>query len=338
MTTYTGESKQILRDDIQHIDDQLDLARRHMAEGNKAEAWSTLDGLLNYYDFKKHFPDILVGEGEYMRFMDMYEALRAIDDIIEIDATQMLVEQSSLEWRPGYTREEILRRLEAFLNQIEAWLELRWFEGEEILDSLQVLKEKVQAFIRFFQNYSDQPLWPPVIDVRDAKKRLLRSLSDELPFTEIYELLMTMDRNLTHLVFQFRLHLDEVTLETVERVINEIAEKKHAILAIIDATLAEDENVPVQPPENEGAPTQPPPGWDDLQPFPPAGYAMFGTSIVPIQISRRQHSAGRDVGIDIGRARNSRTIIVSGLIGFAIGAMAASTLVTLLFVDNCPVG
>lgn len=335
MTTYTTATKQILRDDIRFIDDQLDLARRHMAKGDKAEAWSILDGLLDYYDFKKHFPDIFVGEGESMRFLDMYEALRAIDDIIEIDAIQLLVEEDPLEWRPGYSREEILRRLEAFLDQIETWLALDWFEGEEILRSLEVLKEKIQAFIRFFQNYAGEPLWPPVIDVRDAKKRLLRSLSEELPFAEIYELLMSMDRNLTYLVFRFRLHLDELTLDDVEGAINEIAENKHAILAIINAARAEDENMPAQPPENEDAPTEPPPGWDDLQPFPPPGYAMIGTSIVPIHASRRH---GRNAGIDIGEVGNSRTIMIAGLLGLVVGAVVASVLAALLFIAKCPVG
>jgi hypothetical protein len=62
MTTYTLKSKQILRDDITFIDQQLEFARTKMREGNKDEAWSTLDGLLDYYDFKKHFPDIFVLE------------------------------------------------------------------------------------------------------------------------------------------------------------------------------------------------------------------------------------------------------------------------------------
>lgn len=338
MTTYITATKQILRDDIRFIDDQLDSARDHMAAGDKAEAWSVLDGLLDYYDFKKHFPDIFVSGEESMRFLDMYEALRGVDDLIEIDAIQILVGQDPLEWRPGYSREEILRRIEAFLDLIETWLALDWFEGEEILRSLEVLKDKVQAFIRFFQNYAGEFQWGPVIDVREAKKRLLRSLSEELPFAEIYELLMSMDRNLTYLVFRFRLHLDELTLDTVEGAINEIAEDKHAILAIINATRAEDENMPAQPPENEDAPAQPPPGWDDLQPFPPAGYAMFGTSIVPVYTSRRQTHAGSNVGVDTGEPGNSRAILVSGLLGLVIGAVAASILATLLFVANCPVG
>lgn len=337
MTSYTAESKQILRDDIRFIDDQLDSARRHMAEGDKAEAWSILDGLLDYYDFKKHFPDILVNEDESIRFLDMYEALREIDDIIEIDAIQVLVGEDPLEWRPGYSRDEILRRLEAFLDRIETWLALEWFEGEEILRSLEVLKEKVQAFIRFFQNYAGGYLWGPVIDVRNAKKRLLRSLSDELPFAEIYELLMTMDRDLTWLVFRFRLHLEELTAESVAETLADIAARKHAILAIIDATRARDETVPVQPPseDNDTLP-QPPPGWDDLQPFPPPGYAMFGTSIVPVYVSRRQNL--EDGGIGVGKPGNRRTVLVSGLLGFVVGAAAVSILVGLMFAVKCPMG
>lgn len=338
MTTYTTATKRILRDDIRFIDDQLDSARNHMAEGDREEAWSVLDSLLDYYDFKKHFPDIFIGEDEFMRFLDMYEALRGIDDIIEIDAIGILVEQGALEWRPGYSREEILRRIEAFLEQIETWLELDWFEGGEIIRSLEVLKEKIQAFIRFFQNYTDEPLWGPVIDVRDAKKRLLRSLSEGLPFAEIYELLMSMDRNLTYLVFQFRLHLDELTPDTVEGAIAEIAEDKHAILAIIDASRAEDENMPAQPPENEDAPAEPPPGWDDLQPFPPAGYAMFGASIVPIRTSRQRNHAGGDADTDIDKTGNTRTTVVAALLGLAVGAAAGSTIATLWFIANCPAG
>src|SRR5687767_3996171 len=76
MTTYTTELKQKLRDDIRFIDDQLDAARRHMANGNKAEAWSILDGLLEYYDFKNHFPDIFINENESMRFMYVRGAAR----------------------------------------------------------------------------------------------------------------------------------------------------------------------------------------------------------------------------------------------------------------------
>jgi hypothetical protein len=94
MTTYTLESKQILCDDIVFIDQQLTFARNKMAEGDKAEAWSTLDSLLDYYDFKKHFPDIFVNEGEAIRFVDMYKALRALDDITEIDAHDVLADSN----------------------------------------------------------------------------------------------------------------------------------------------------------------------------------------------------------------------------------------------------
>src|SRR6185436_17666734 len=93
-------------------------------------------------------------------------------------------------------------------------------------------------------------LFGPAIDVLAAKKLLWRALSDELPFAEIYELLMTMDRDLTHLVFRFRLHLKDVTPEEVEETIREIEAKKHAILAIINATRARNESTPVpQPPQ-----------------------------------------------------------------------------------------
>ncbi|HEY3488012.1 MAG TPA: hypothetical protein VGL10_08095 [Gammaproteobacteria bacterium] len=44
MTTfYTSKNKQILRDDITFIDQQLAHAREQMAKGDKGEAWSTLD-------------------------------------------------------------------------------------------------------------------------------------------------------------------------------------------------------------------------------------------------------------------------------------------------------
>lgn len=337
MTTYTATTKQILRDDIRFIDKQLDSARRHMAEGDKAEAWSILDGLLDYYDFKKHFPDILVNEDESLRFLDMYEALRGIDDLIEIDAVQMLSGREPLEWRPGYSREEILRRLEAFLDRIETWLALDWFEGGEIIRSLEVLKEKIRAFIRFFQNDAGGYLWGPVIDVRNAKKRLLRSLSGELPFAEIYELLMTMDRNLTWLVFRFRLHLDELTPASVAEILAEIAARKHAILAIIDAARAEDESAPAQPPESGNAPAQPPPGWDDLQPFPPPGYGMLGAGIVPIPALHRGNRVGRGAGINSGKAGNFRALLISGLLGLVAGAVIAALLAA-VFKGNCPVG
>jgi hypothetical protein len=334
MTTfYTSVTKQILRDDIVFIDEQLTYARNKMAEGDKAEAWSTLDGLLGYYDFKKHFPDIFVNEGEYIRFLDMYDVLRDIDDIIEIDAIQILAGGNPLEWRPGYSREEILRRIEAFLDQIERWQALNWFEGDEILDSLELLKEKIRAFIRFFQNYTDEYLFKQVIEIRDAKKRLWRLLSDNLPFAEIYEHLLTMDRDLTYLVFRFRLHLEDVTPDEVESVCNEIAEKKHAILAIINATRAGD----------EVAPLQPPPGWDDLQPFPPPGYALIGTSIVPIRASRRRNQgvtliAGSMAAIDIGNAAKSREFMTLGLFGLVFGAIVVSVLGTLWVIGNCTAG
>jgi hypothetical protein len=332
MTTYTTTVKQRLRDDIRFIDDHLDSAREHMTAGNKAEAWSLLDGLLEYYDFKNHFPDIFVNEDEVVRFLDMYEALRAIDDIIEIDATGILAGGGPPEWRPNRTREQILERLLAFLARIEAWLGLGWFDPDgEIAESLRVLREKVEAFIIFFENFAGQPVWGPVIDVREAKKLLLRALSENLPFAEIYELLMTMDRDLTYLVFQFRLHLDRVTPEMVASLIAEIARKKHAILAIINATRADDASAPLPPPENENGPVQPPPGWDDLQPFPPSGYAFFGGSILPIQASRR---TGENVGVNVVKAGNSR-IIVAGLFGVVVGAIAASILF-ILFSSNCP--
>jgi hypothetical protein len=335
MTTYyTSESKQILRDDITFIDQQLEIARSKMKEGNKEEAWSTLDGLLDYYDFKKHFPDILVREGEYIRFVDMYEALRALDDITEIDALDVL-RGDNPDWRPDYTREEILRRLEAFLKQIETWLALNWFEGEEILDSLELLKEKIQAYIRFFQNYNGEFIFGPAIDVLGAKKRFWRALSDYLPFAEIYELLMSMDRNLTFLVFRFRLHLDDVTLEEVERFIKGIEKQKHAILAIINATRATDESAPS--PSDESTPLQPPPGWDDLQPFPPAGYALFGNSIVPIYASRCRGGA-RGLIAASGKTVKTRLFLIAGLIGLVIGAAVASIVVRLLFTANCTTG
>lgn len=324
MTTfYTSKNKQILRDDIVFIDQQLTLARNKMAEGNKAEAWSTLDGLLDYFDFKKHFPDILVKEGEYIRFVDMYETLRAIDDITEIDAIQILTGGNPLEWRPGHSRAEILRRLEAFLRQIEAWQALDWFEGEEIHDSLEILKEQIKAYIQFIQNFNadDGILFGPAVDVVAAKKRLWRALSDELPFAEIYELLMTMDRDLTALVFRFRLHLNDVTLEEMERTIREIEEKKHAILAIINAARARDESAtPQPPPSNGGTPVKPLPGWDDLIPFPPAGYAFFGGGIVPIASRQRASSVGG----------NATTMKTRGFLwGLVIGAVIATIVVGL---------
>jgi tetratricopeptide (TPR) repeat protein len=330
MTTYTNELKQKLRDDITFIDSQLDLAREHMAKGDKAEASSLLDGLLDYFDFKKHFPDIFITEDQYMRFQDMYEALRAIDDIIEIDAGDVRTGYRR-EWRPGYTREEIMRRLRAFLDQIEAWLRLGWFDPDrEIAESLRVLKEKIEAFTRYFEN-NDEFSWAPVHNVLDAKKRFWRALSENLPFAEIYELLMSMDRNLTYLVFRFRLHSDELTLEAVASTIEQIAQYKHSILAIINDTRADDE-ILRPPPGGEGPPWQPPPGWDDLQPYPPAGYAFFGGSIVPIQASRR---TGECVGVDAATAGNSR-VTMAGLFGLAVGVIAASILF-ILFSPNCPV-
>lgn len=324
MTTfYTSRNKQILRDDITFIDQQLEIARRAMRAGNKGEAWSTLDGLLDYFDFKKHFPDILVKEGEYIRFQDMYEALRALDDITEIDALDVL-RGDNPDWRPDYTREEILRKLREFLAQIEAWQALDWFEGDEIQDSLEKLKEKVQAYIEFFQTYNGGFIYGPAIDVLAAKKLLWRALSDDLPFAEIYGLLVTMDRNLLYLVFRFRLHLDDVTLEEVERFIRSLEEKKHAILAIINATRASDESAP------DGAPLQPPPGWDDLIPFPPTGYAFFGGGIVPIASRRR----GFTVGGDTASGAKTRTLL-AGLLGLALGAIAATIFITLLFSGNC---
>lgn len=291
MTTYTLKSKQILRDDIVFIDQQLEFARNKMRGGNKAEAWSTLDGLLDYFDFKKHFPDILVKEGEFIRFQNMYEALRALDDLTEIDAMDVLTGRNP-DWRPDYTREDILHRLEEFLAQIEAWQALDWFEGDEIQDSLEILKEKIQAFIRFFQNYAGEFMHGPAMDVLEAKKRLWRALSDALPYAEIYELLMTMDRDLLYLVFRFRLHLEDVGRGEVEGTIREIEAKKHAILAIINATRARDESAPAQPPPVDGgAPLQPPAGWDDLMPFPPAGYAFIGGGIVPMAPRRLDSAA-----------------------------------------------
>jgi hypothetical protein len=331
MTTYTTELKEKLRVDIRYIDDQLDLARGHMARGEKAEAWAVLDGLNTYFDFKKHFPDILVNESESMRFMDLYEALRDIDDIIEIDATDALTGTGPREWRPGYTRDEILRRLRAFLEQIERWRQLDWFEGAGILDSLQVLKEKIEAFIDYFQNPAGGFRWGPVTDVREAKKRLWRSLSEGLPFAEVYEQLVSMDRNLTYLVFRFRLHLDELTPEAVEASIADIVRAKHAILAIIDAARAVDE-IPAQPPANENGPRQPPPGWDDLQPYPPAGYAFFG-GLVPVHASRRKKLSGEGAGIDAGVTGNSG--LVRSLLAFALGAVAA-LVACLLFGARCP--
>jgi hypothetical protein len=342
MTTYTLESKQILRDDITFIDQQLTLARNKMREGDKGEAWSVLDGLLDYYDFKRHFPDIMVNEGEVILFKDMYEALRAIDDIIEIDAIQILTGGNPYEWRPGYSREEILRRIEAFLRQIEIWLALNWFEGDEIADSLELLKEKIEAFIRFFQNYNGGYLFGQVIDIRNAKKRLWRSLSDELPFAEIYELLLSMDRNLTFLVFRFRLHLEDVTLEQVESIIRGIEKDKHAILAIIDATRAENETAPLQPPPgDDSTPLQPPPGWDDLQPFPPAGYAFIGNSLLPIRASRRDGTVSviqSIAGAGSGKAAKTRIFLIAGLIGLVIGVVVASIVVSLLSGANCVTG
>jgi hypothetical protein len=330
MTTYTTELKQKLRDDIGFIDSQLDLAREKMAAGDKAEAWSLLDGLLGYFDFKKHFPDILINEDTYMRFQDMYEALRAIDDIIELDAVEILSGSAPYEWRPGYTRDEILQRLYTFLDQIEAWMKLGWFDPDgDIAESLRVLKEKVEAFIRFFQNRTNEFLWGPVIDVREAKKQLFRAFNEDLAFAEIYELLMAMDRNLTCLVFQFRLHLEELTLETVTRFIEGLAKDKHAILAIINATRADDEIF--LPPETEEPPRQPPPGWDDLRPFPPPGYGFFGGSLVPLQASRR---TGVSLGVNVARAGNSR-IIMAVLFGLIAGAITASILFV-LFGANCP--
>lgn len=331
MTTYTTELKEKLRVDIRYIDGQLDLAREQMAKGDQAEAQAILDGLLDYFDFKKHFPDIFVNENESLRFQDMYEALRAIDDIIEIDAGDVRAGRPR-EWRPGYTRDEILQRLYAFLDQIDAWLGLNWFEGEEIRHSLEVLKQKVQAFIRYFENDSEFS-WGPVTDVREAKKRLWRALSEGLPFAEVYEQLLSMDRSLTYLVFRFRLHLAELTLEAVEASIADIVRAKHAILAVINATRADDE-ILTQPPAEENGPRQPPPGWDDLQPFPPPGYTFFGGSIVPVYASRRPGMAG-DAGS--GKAGNSRESLVSGLIGFVIGAVAA-WVVAMLLIADCPVG
>jgi hypothetical protein len=279
MTTfYTAAAKERLQADIVFIDEQLDYARDRMARGDKAEAWSTFDSLLGYFDFKKHFPDILIGDDEYMRFMDMYEALRNIDDIIEIDATGLLAGGAPNDWRPGHSRDDILRLMREFLDQIDRWKALDWFEGDDILDAFDKLKGKIEDYIRFFENYDDQPFWGPVIDVRRAKKPLWRALSDDLPFWEIYEALLSMDRNLTYLVFKFRLHIDEVTLEMVESVVRELKERKHAISAIIRAARAPDEGI-----------QQPPPGWDDLQPYPPPGYAMVGPEFVPIASRRRRH-------------------------------------------------
>lgn len=323
MTTfYTLKNKQILRDDIVFIDQQLEIARTKMRAGNKAEAWSTLDGLLDYYDFKKHFPDILVKEDEYLRFVDMYEALRALDDITEIDAIQILIGRNPLEWRPGHSRAEILQRLEAFLRQIETWQALDWFEGAGIQDSLEILKEKIKTFIQFIQNFNvdDGVLFGPAMDVLAAKKLLWRALSDALPFAEIYELLMTMDRDLTALVFRFRLHLEDVTLEEVERTIREIEEKKHAILAIINAARAEDESATPQPLPSDGTPVKPPPGWDDLIPFPPAGYAFFGGGIVTMTSRLRTSSVG-------GNASTTKTR--GFLWGLVIGAVIAAIVVGL---------
>jgi hypothetical protein len=149
---------------------------------------------------------------------------------------------------------------------------------------LEILKEKIRVFIQFFQNFNvdDGILFGPAIDVLAAKKRLWRALSELLPFAEIYELLMTMDRNLLYLVFRFRLHLADVTLKEVEQFISAIEEKKHAILAIINATRGSDETARPKPsPSEGGVPVEPPPGWDDLIPFPPTGYAFIGGSIMP---------------------------------------------------------
>lgn len=334
MTTYTAATKQILRDDIVFIDQQLTLARNKMSEGDKAEAWSIFDSLLGYYDFKKHFPDIFVNGDESIRFRDFYEVLHDIDDIIEIDAIQMLTQGNALEWRPGHSRDEILHRLRAFLQQIERWKALGWFEGDDIIDSLELLKEKVQAFIRFFQNYDGGYLFRQVIDVREAKKGLWRSLSETLPFAEIYTHLLTMDRDLLHRLFRFRLHLDDVTLEEVEQTIDEIVAKKHAILAIIDATHAEDESVPHEPP----------PGWDDLQPFPPPGYAMLGTGIVPVRASRRIKQTitvvgGNYVGVvNTGSIFNKRTGAILGVLGVIFVSVVAATVTILLFTNHCTTG
>jgi hypothetical protein len=332
MTTfYTSENKQILRDDITFIDQQLAHAREAMGKGNKDEAWSTLDGLLDYFDFKKHFPDILVKEGDYIRFVDMYEALRALDDITEIDALDVLAGRNP-DWRPNYTRAQIVRKLQEFLAQIEAWEALDWFEGEEILDSLEILKQKIKDYIEFFQNFNGGFLFGPAIDVLNAKKRLWRALSDELPFAEIYELLMSMDRNLLFLVVRFRLHLANVTPDEVEQFISAIEAKKHAILAIINATRARDENAPVQPPPvEEGGPLEPPPGWDDLIPFPPAGYAFFGDGIVPIHYRQRGFSIGD----------NTASGITASMRGFLLGLVAGAVIAAVvgaIFISNCTPG
>jgi hypothetical protein len=330
MTTfYTNASKQILRDDITFIDQQLEYARARMRAGNKAEAWSTLDGLLGYYDFKKHFPDIWVKEGDYIRFVDMYETLRALDDITEIDALDVL-RGDNPDWRPDYTRAEILRRLREFLAQIEAWQALDWSAGEEIVDGLEILKEKIQEYIRFFENYTNQFIFGPAIEVLAAKKLLWKALSEELPYAEIYELLMTMDRNLLYLVFRFRRHMDKVTVDEVEQFIKSIEEKKHAILAIINATRAQDETAPVQPPPvEEGGPLERPPGWDDLIPFPPAGYAFFGGSIVPM--------ASRRGGLTAGGNTGKTTSMRGFLLGLVLGAVIAAV-VAALFMNNCTPG
>lgn len=332
MTTYTLRTKEILRADIVFIDEQLEFARGKMAQGDKAEAWSTLDSLLGYFDFKKHFPDIFVNENDVIKFQDVYEALRGIDDIIEIDAIEMLSNGTALDWRPGYTRAQILQKLQEFLQQIDRWKALNWFEGEEIDDALSKLKSKVDAFINFYQNYNKGDfLFREALSVYEAKKLLWRTLSDDLPFAEIYEQLLSMDRNLTYLVFKFRLHNDQVTKDMVNDITQHIEDSKHAILAIVDATKAEDEVIEE---ESENKPfQQPPPGWDDLQPFPPYGYAMLGAdSIVPLRVSRRR---GSIPVINKGNSDNTISINQLSLLGIVAGAAALGAVGAMLFGGNC---
>lgn len=318
---YTLATKDILRADIRFIDEQLDFARKKMQAGDTAEAWSTLDSLLGYYDFKKHFPDIFVNENSTIRFMDMYEVFREIDNLIEVDAVAILGGDTPPPWRPQHQLDEIMTKLREFIRQLDQWKALNWFEGESIIDAFNLLKKKIENFIRFAQNFNNQPVWGPVIDVRDAKKILLSELSDDLPFWEVYEKLISMDRNLRFLVFRFRAIPQRVTKELVESVIGEIEELKHSIRAIVNATRADDEEVPVPIPEPNDEFPQHPPGWDDLQPFPPHGYAMVGPEL--IQRDDRLRRAGRELGSppasDISTGYSAKHLILA-----AVGALSVA--------------
>ena len=137
-----------------------------------------------------------------------------------------------------------------------------------------------------------------------------------------------MDRDLTYLVFKFRLHLDDVTQEMVDSSTRSIEEYKHAILAIINATRAEGESVPLEPPT----------GWDDLLPFPPPGWAMLGNYIVPIRSSRGQIasllSAGTGV-FNIGKTSRPIKVNIPGLIAIVVATAVIAVVATLVIVTNC---